>query len=255
MATNLRIHISPVGFEFKRVTEPLIRMQADTVYLISYQENDSANQFLEMIKKELSNNYKHIRVVEVFTDIWDLYQCIEKFREIIHTEKDNHIYINVSTGTKITAIAGMLSCMLWDATPYYAKVNYLDRTEKTDLPSEHIEDINSLPVYDINRPKSEIMLVLDLLKSAGGKMKKSHLISKLEEKGIIRLKDETKTDLTNSAKHSQLRAILDPMEFEWDYISVESSGRRSEVSLTEQGENALKIFGVHENKADSIKKN
>lgn len=254
MVSNLRIHISPVGFEFKRVTEPLIKMQADKVYLISYQKNDSAQRFLEMIKKELGNNYKHIRIVEVFVDIWDLYQCIEKFRGIIQNENDNHIYINVSTGTKITAIAGMLSCMLWNATPYYAKVDYLTRKEEINLPSEHIADIDTFPVYDINKPKSEVMVVLDLLKSAGGKVKKSHLISRLEEKGIIRLKDETKKELTKSAKHSQLKAILDPMEFDWSYIRVEASGRRSEVSLTGQGENALKIFGVQENEIDSIKK-
>ncbi len=254
MAQNLRIHISPVGFEFRRVTEPLIRMQADKVYLVSYQKNDSGHQFLEMIKKELDNSYKHIKIMEVFVDIWDLYQCIEKFREIIHEEKGNHIYFNVSTGTKITSIAGMLSCMLWDASPYYAKLDYLAREKKIDVPSEHIGELESLPVYEINKPKFEVMLVLDMLKSADGKMKKSHLISKLEEKGIIRLKDETKKELTKSAKHSQLKAILDPMESDWNYIRVEASGRRSEVFLTEQGRNALKIFGVHQNKIDTIKK-
>jgi hypothetical protein len=253
MAQNLRIHISPVGFEFKRVTEPLIRMQADKIYLVSYQKNDSGHPFLEMIKQELGNNYKHIKIMEVFVDIWDLYQCIEKFREIIHEEKGNHIYFNVSTGTKITSIAGMLSCMLWDASPYYANLDYLARENKITIPSEHIAEIESLPVYDINKPKFEVMLVLDLLKSADGKMKKSHLISKLEEKGIIRLKDETKKELTKSAKHSQLKAILDPMESDWNYIRVEASGRRSEVFLTEQGRNALKIFGVHQNKIAIIK--
>lgn len=97
-------------------------------------------------------------------------------------------------------------------------------------------------------PKFEIMVVLDLLKSADGKMKKYRLISKLEEKGIIKLKDETKTQLTKSAKHSQLKSILDPMEFDWKYVKVEASGRRSEVSLTEQGDTALKIFGASERK-------
>lgn len=254
METNLRIHISPVGFQFKRVTEPLIGMQADKVYLVSYQENDSGQEYLHLIKKELSENYKHIRIAEVFVNIWDLYQCIETFREIIHKERNNHVYINVSTGTKITAIAGMLSCMLWNASPYYAKVNYLAQKKEIDIPSEHIVEIHSLPVYDINKPKSEVMLVLDLLKSAGGKMKKAHLISKLEENGIIRIKDETKVELTDSAKHSQLRAILDPMEFDWKYVRVEASGRRSEVFLTEQGDNALRIFGVYENKVSMNKR-
>ena len=248
METNLRIHISPVGFEYKRVTDPLIRMQADKVYLISYQENDYGQEYIKLIKNELKENYNHIEIVEIFVDIWDLYQCIEKFREIILKEGNNHVYFNVSTGTKITSIAGMFSCMLWNANPYYAKVNYLTRKKEMNILPEDIGELQSLPVYDINKPKFEFVLVLNLLKSAGGKMKKAHLISKLEDEGIIRIKDETKVELTKSAKHSQLRAILDPMEYDWKYVIIEASGRRSEVFLTEQGDNALKIFGIQENK-------
>lgn len=97
-----------------------------------------------------------------FLDIWNLYECIEKFREIILDEKGNHVYINVSTGTKITAIAGMLSCMLWDAYPYYAPVSYPTKETKI-LPTEHVQDSDILPVYDIKKPKSEFMLILSLL--------------------------------------------------------------------------------------------
>lgn len=41
---------------------------------------------------------------------------------------------------------------------------------------------------------------------------------------------------------------MDSLEKGWDFILVESSGSRSEVSLTEQGDIALKIFGVETNK-------
>src|SRR5579864_6987817 len=146
MSGNLRIHIVPVGFEFLRVTEPLIRMQADKVYLVTYQEDDNATKFFAKIKKELSQKYRHIKVEEVFIDIWDLYECIQKFREIILLEKGNHVYINVSTGTKITAIAGMLSCMLWDAVPYYAPVRY-PSSQEIEMPTEQVLDPESLPVY------------------------------------------------------------------------------------------------------------
>jgi predicted transcriptional regulator len=42
---------------------------------------------------------------------------------------------------------------------------------------------------------------------------------------------------------SRLRAILDPLEKHWQFIEVRSRGRKSEVSLTEQGKTALRIFG------------
>jgi CRISPR locus-related DNA-binding protein len=243
MSVNLRVHIAPVGFEFKRVTEALVRMQADKVYLVTLEKGDNAQEYLDKIRAELGRNYSHIRVEEVQAQIWDYFDCVEKFRSIINKEAGNHVYINVSTGTKVTAMAGMLSCMLWNATPYYVRITYVKSSRQT-LPTEKIEDIIALPVYGINKPKPEYLTILGLLSSSGGKMKKAKIISELENIGIIKQKDETIKEFSDSAKHSQLRAILDPMEYDWKYVEVEASGRRSEVSITEQGRNALRIFGL-----------
>jgi len=236
MSSNLRIHIAPVGFEFRRVTEPLIRMQADKVYLISYKKDDDATKYCSQIKNELSQNYKHIQVKEVFLNIWNYLECIEEFRKIIQTEEGNHIYMNVSTGTKITAMAGMLSCELWGASPYYANVWYPSDTEQ-------IEEVDRLPVYDIKKPKDSLMKILSMLQSNGGLMRKSKMIDELEEMKLLRKTDENGKELQGPAKHSQLRALIDPLEREWNFVKVEASGRRSEVSITKQGETALRIFG------------
>jgi hypothetical protein len=219
-------------------------MQADKVYLVSFMEDDEARKFFVQIKKELADKYEHIKVEEVFIDIWDLFACIEKFREIILSERGNHVYVNVSTGTKITAMAGMLACMLWAATPYYARVSYPSLKATIDFHTEHVEDSEVLPVYDINKPKPEFMLVLSIIQQDGGRIRKARLIEKLEKLNIIRIRDERRTELSEAAKHSQLRAILDPMESEWKYLTIEASGRRSEVIITEQGKAALKIFGA-----------
>jgi hypothetical protein len=62
------------------------------------------------------------------------------------------------------------------------------------------------------------------LEKAGGKMRKRELIQKLTElEIIIRAKENSK--LTKATKHSQLRAILNPLEKEWSYVKVEYSGR------------------------------
>lgn len=244
-AVNLRIHIAPVGFEFRRVTEPLVRMQADKVYLVTYKPDDPAKRFFGLVKKELGQNYKHINVEEVFVDMWDLYSCLEEYRKIVTFERKagNHVYINVSTGTKINAIAGMLACMLWEASPYYAPISYLTSRQLEVPPTEQVQDPDLLPVYEIKRPRSEQLFVLGLLSANGGKMRKAKLIQELESGKIIRVKDESRVALTESAKHSQLRAIINPMEMEWGFINVEASGRRSVVSITEEGQTALRIFG------------
>src|SRR5579871_3649264 len=86
MNHNLRVHISPVGFEFRRVTEPLIRMHADKAYLITFSEDDRASNYLKKIENELRVRYSHISLEKKFVDIWDLYECIEQFRSILLAE-------------------------------------------------------------------------------------------------------------------------------------------------------------------------
>ena len=243
MLTPLRVHIAPIGFEFRRVTEPLIYMRADKVYLIKYKTGDDAVNFYDQIESELRQKYKHIVTKDVLLDIWDLYECIREFREIMLREKENHVYVNVSTGTKITAIAGMLSCMLWDAEPYYAPVSYAERQQTVEV-SEHVSEPVTFPAYGINKPRPESMLILDLLRRHGGTMEKRRIIKELEGTGIIKKATDGEDDLSASAKHSKLRSLLDPMIRNWGLVSVHGSGRKSEVSIEEQGETALKIFGL-----------
>ena len=244
MPADLRIHIAPVGFEFLRVTEPLIAMRADKVYLIRQGENDGAAEYYTKIKQELAVRYNHVQTEDVFLDIWDLYACIEEFRRIMLQEEGNRVYVNVSTGTKITAIAGMLSCMMWNAHPYYAPVSYVDKPKIRT--TEHVREPMNLPVYAINKPRSESMLILGMLRDHGGSMRKSLIIEILEKTGIIRSTNRPDVQLSSPAKHSRLRSLLDPMERYWNMISVRADGRRSEVSIEPQGEAALRIFGLDE---------
>jgi hypothetical protein len=43
--------------------------------------------------------------------------------------------------------------------------------------------------------------------------------------------------------HGRLGAFLDPLEEHWQFIEVESKGRKSGVSLTGQGKSMYRIFG------------
>ena len=244
MQSNLRIHIVPVGFYFRRVTEPLIRMRADRVYLVKHtsHDNDVANKFYSKIEKELEDNGKQIQREDIFVDLWDLYECMEKFREIIRGAGNNHVYVNVSTGSKITSIAGMLACMMWGAHPYYAPIKYTENVRSVD--EEVVREPEDLPTYSINKPRPEFMLILDLLSKHDGTMRKAKLIEKLEAEGVIKSSSMSGEKLSSPAKHSRLRALLDPMERDWDLISVSARGRRSEVSIQKQGEKALRIFGT-----------
>ena len=102
-------------------------------------------------------------------DIWDLFDCLQTYKKIIREEeeqegKNTHIYINVSTGGKVSSIAGTLACVIWKGTPYYARIDYNDKKDPADdLPDEDLTAIDEIPVYSINRPKSESLVVLKIL--------------------------------------------------------------------------------------------
>lgn len=245
MQKDLRVHIAPVGYETKRVTEPLIRQRADKVYLISHDNDDEyVRGCLQAIDGELRG--KSIEIERIRLDFWNLYECIEKFREIILKERGNLVYVNVSTGSKITAMAGMLSCMLWSRTarPYFVHISYENR-RAVIKPEKVLRIEDALPTYEIRRPRKDIMSVLELLKDADdGTMQKKAIIRELESKRIIEPTGRGGEKMTDPAKHSRLRTLLKPMESEFEYVKVESTGSRSTVSITEQGEKALRIFGV-----------
>ena len=243
MKSDLRVHIATVGFQVKRITEPLIRERADKVYLITHSQDDKAAPYLEKISKVLRKE-KFLKVEKRTTNIWDLFECLQTYKQIIKEEEHgSHIYINVSTGSKVSSIAGTLACMIWKGTPYYAHLDYDDKKDPEDgLPDENVTSLVELPVYSINRPKPESLLVLKILSEVnGGKMKKSDLIDRLQEAGLIG------KDLSMAAKHSKLKGLLNPVSIggglDNPLVEVEYRGRQSNVMLTTQGESTLKIFG------------
>jgi hypothetical protein len=145
--------------------------------------------------------------------------------------------------------------MLWkdkQVTPYYARSTGYKVSELRSVKILN-DDIKPLPVYTLNRPKKEHLEVLRVLMINHGRLRKWRLIDALEKGGIINQeRSEDKVgehkEFTMSAKHGQLRRIIDPMRTTWKYVDIEDTGRRCEVVITEQGKDALKIFGKLESK-------
>jgi hypothetical protein len=242
VAGNLRVHIAPVGFDsVERIAAPLIEQRADRVYLVSRSKQDPASEIVGKVRAALAR-YPYIEVKHVYANIWDLFSCLEKYRDIFGSEKDNHVYVNVSTGSKILSMAGMLACMLWQGTPYYARLDYEDGGPSADADKRKVTGLDFLPVYQINMPTPESLQVLGFLDKAGGKMSKKQLIEELQSPKVKMIPVYLPSQ-PRSAPHSRLRAILDPLESHWHFVETRSRGRRTDVLLTEQGRNALRIFG------------
>ncbi|MDP9289950.1 MAG: DUF6293 family protein [Thermoproteota archaeon] len=244
MKPGLRVHIATVGFQIRRVAEPLIRERADKVYLITRSHEDKATAYLDKIIKILRKE-KYLQIEKRAMDIWDLFDCLQTYKKIMKEESNAHIYINVSTGSKVSSVAGTMACMIWKGTPYYAHIEYNDKKDPADdLPNEDVTVIEEIPVYSINKPKPESLVVLTILENSKGErpktMKKDRLIEELEEAGII------DRNLSIGAKHSKLKGLLNSISIAGSdnpLVEVEYKGRQSNVILTTQGESTLKIFG------------
>ena len=128
----------------------------DKVYLITHSEADKGTAYLEKTMKILCRE-KYLKIAKRAMNIWDLFDCLETYKKIINEEehengKGTHIFINVSTGSKVSSVAGTMVCMIWKGTPYYAHIEYNDKTDPDDgLPDE---DVNA------NTSASSISLIV-----------------------------------------------------------------------------------------------
>lgn len=246
-----RTHIVPVGYDYyNRVLEPLLDPRADEIFFILHDKGAirGHDKFFAQIVKEVKK--ENIPFESIETDIWDLYKCLEVFREIITDAKKhgNHVFINVSTGTKVTAMAGILACMMWRETPYYVRLKNPTKKGITKIPKVAVEKRERIPTFDITKPDIKMMKILQkIAKMKDGSMRKWQLVEYLEDEGDIKqIETRKKKVFTDNAKLSQLQTILIPMEKTWGFVDVEHRGSRSQVKIRKEGLQALQIFGVEE---------
>ncbi len=254
-----RVHIAPVGFEIDRVTEPLKRMEADKVYLFAEKtENaEKLEHYISEIKKELSREGS--KKIEIEQRGWnlseiELYATLREYRKIIDEESGNDIFINVSTGSKIHAIAGMIASMIFKdgnktIMPYYViPESYADNPANNEQYTKGCKEIRTLPNYRIEKPPDEIMDVLAIIdKIEGNKdgenkrkpVTKKILIEELEKEGIVLTTISDKDSKSDAGKYNALqRKYIKPLT-DWGYIKLDSRSKRSRIEVTEEGRNAL----------------
>lgn len=240
-----------MGFEVERVTAPLETERADRVYLLTRAERDAAAPFVEEVVRRLARAPWPMEVRVVRTDLWDVFHALSSLRTIFEAERRTDrsarevlpIRVNVSTGTKITAIAGTLACMLWNGSPYYAQVSkawYSGRTPRVGTVTDVVERVEPVGVYELRAPSPELIEVLDALGRRGGTLRKRELIREL---GLDRAGVDGGKAGSPQSQHGRLRRRLEPLERRWGFVRTESPGPRSRVVLTEQGRLALALFG------------
>jgi hypothetical protein len=249
---HARVHVAAVGFEVERVTDPVLAERADRVYLLTKAEEDAARPFVDEVVRRLRAADPSLDVRVTPTAIWDVFGSLEQLRRIFAAERRTErrapgvvpIRVNVSTGTKISAIAGTLACMLWRGEPYYVQVSrswYSSRTPTVRPINDVVRSVEPVGVYELRAPSRELVEVLEALARAGGTMRKRELIGSLGLKAA-RPGEGNGRAPSPQAQHGRLRRRLEPLEGKWGFVESDA-GVRGRVRITEQGRLALALFG------------
>ncbi|AGB36703.1 HFX_2341 family transcriptional regulator domain-containing protein [Natronococcus occultus] len=244
-----RVHIFPLGFEYARLKEPIFQWKADIVVPIEYRDSDHTVQFIEEFLAELEENDR-IEVDKRSCDIFDLYDTLGTISKAIMDYSNEEVFVNLSAGSKITAIAGMIACMATGARPIYARPSY--KPEKSRIPDEPLHDevaeVFELPRYPIERPSDFHISFLAFIderttEEANGRYRgvsKKELIEfALDQEFPFIIESEASTE---KGYYRLLdRHVVKPLQ-EKEYLEIEKIGRKKYVTLTEDGENALRAF-------------
>ena len=240
-----------MGFERERITHAIERERADRVYLVTRAGSDAGATFVEEVRRRLRALPWPIEVRIVRTELWDTFAAVGEYRRIFEAARRMErrapgvlpLRVNVSTGTKITAIAGTLACMLWNGEPYYVQVSrswYSERPPRARAVHDEVERVDPVPVYELRAPGAELLEVLEALRRRGGVLRKRELIREL---GLDRPGPDGGPAPSAQAQHGRLTRRIDPLESKWGFVATDARGPRARVRLTDQGRVALTLFG------------
>lgn len=231
-----RVHVMPLGHEVERIVDPAIRYRADRVVLITHEDNDETGvECLHQVEDRL--NDQKIDYQAISCNIFDLYDSLETIAETIAKFDDHDVYVNVSTGSKITGMAGMIASMVLDCTAYYVRATDYDGT-----PSDiNIDDYQEIPRYPIDGPDTDQVTVLEYIHrnaEIGNPPSKGAIIYFSLHVGLEYISD----DPADKGRYRLLdNHVIDPL-LEQDYVTERKQGREVVLQTTENGRGALSAF-------------
>lgn len=231
-----RTHVMPLGFEKERVYRAAIELNADLVVIVAHDRDDLENsEYYQIVKENLDEHGIPSEVERC--DLFDLYDSLSVIGEQISSYEKEEVFVNVATGSKVTAIAGMIACMAFDATPYYVKgIGY------EDSKAPEAEGYIQLPKYNIEAPEAEQIRMMEYIQQRlddGEAPTKVELIREAERQQLPFISQQ---DVKEKGKYRLLdRSIIEPL-MKSGYLEERKSGRNKKVTLTEDGQDAVRAF-------------
>lgn len=241
--SDLRIHIAPVGYEIDRIVMPAKDLRADMVYLMIHENKsqDKAVPFYNKITQQLKK--QNIDVQLEYHDRLNLFAIIKSVKRLIEKEKQNKLFINLASGSKIQSIGCMMACMMFNeyqnVKPFYVEAKEYPGFSGKPI-STGIKDIEYVPTYNIQKPSQKHIEALKIINEK----------QRLSKKDMVKLAVENKLITVNAQKGNESQAkfasldknIIQPLEEKWQYITVEKVGRNRYIQLTNEGKKAADIL-------------
>ena len=169
----------------------------------------------------------------------------------------NTVSVNVSSGSKVEAMAGMLISMVMKGTQtvdaYYVVPEKYKPSSIGEPMSSGCRDIVLMPSYPVEKPKQHLIEFLKLLKENNKPMSKKRLVEKAVQKGLLtrdtkdishkRRSTSDKEDKNDNSLYMKLNSrYLDPLE-KIGMVEVVKEGGSRKVHLTDDGSNMLTFLG------------
>ena len=241
---RLRIHIAPLGFETDRIVLPAIEMKADKIWILIHNDpkQTEAIPYLEEIKKRLKQKKITFEIMKL--NRLNLFSTIKTIREITETEKQNSYYVNVSSGSKIQAVACTMASMMFNENnnliPFYVEPEkYFPFKGKPQ--STGMKLIRDMPQYDIQIPDEKLVKALELIEKNNGKISKKDLAEQADKIKLIEI--GAKEENYEQAKFASLdKNIIQPLKDKWRFIKEQKIGRTRWLTITEEGKNVKWIL-------------
>jgi hypothetical protein len=243
--SKLRIHIAPVGYEIDRVVLPAKQEKADRVWLLLHENKneDKSGPFTTKITNQPEKLGVEVKQEE--HNRRDLFQIIRSIKNIIEKENGNEIYVNLASGSKIQAIGTMMACMMFNDNknihPFYVEAKNYRGVDAKQPVSTGIKDILDVPPYSIKIPEEKLIQALKIITENNGRLTKKEMAQISEEENIITVNAQEKNH--SMARFASLdKNIIQPLEEQWKFITVEKIGRNRWITLTQEGKNAIEFL-------------
>ncbi len=246
-----KVHIVPMGFEIDRIEIPLRNVGTDRVYLLIDENEEKGLLYLKELSRRIKKLIPEKELKVLNCPMWDFRQSMSLLCELVRKEKlaGNFVYINLSSGSKLSAIAGTLASLMYGAIPYYAqaeKYNIEPDTEGGEIRgmTSGVRKILKIPLYTIEPPADEFVNALAILSKNGGRITQKEYIFRLEEKGLISdatAKTSRQKEVTKKGYAKAKRQYFEKLE-DKGWIVKKGKGRSSYIEITEEGKNTFETF-------------